>query len=143
MEASHQTSDLDVLHVRPVEQSDRAGLAGLFARRSPESRRQRLLGPKHELSTRELTYLTSVDHWWHEALVAIDWRDGSIVGLARYAGLPDRPGTADTAIAVLDDLRRLGIGTTLRRLLINRARMNGFERLVATTGWDNRAARPC
>ena len=141
MEASHQTSDLDVLYVRPIEPSDRAGLVGLFARLSRESRRHRFLAPKHKLSAGELTYLTAVDHWWHEALVAIDWRDGSIVGVARYAGLPDRPGTADTAVAVLDDLHRIGIGTTLSRLLINRARINGFERLVATTGWENRPAR--
>jgi acetyltransferase len=141
MEASHQTSDLAVLYVRPIEPSDRAGLARLFARLSPESRRQRFLAPRHELSARELTYLSAVDHWWHEALVAIDWRDGSIVGVARYAGLPNRRGAADTAVAVLDDIQGMGVGTTLSRLLINRARVNGFDLLMATTLWDNRAAR--
>jgi RimJ/RimL family protein N-acetyltransferase len=141
MEASHQTSDLNVLYVRPIEPSDRAGLAGLFARLSPESRWRRFLAPKHALSARELTYLSAVDHRWHEALVAIDWRDGSIVGVARYAGLPERPGAADTAVVVLDDLQGIGVGTTLSRLLINRARVNGFDVLVATTLWDNRPAR--
>ena len=116
-------------------------MASLFERLSPESRRRRFLGAKPQLSPRELTYLAAVDHCWHEALVAVDWRDGSIVGVARYAGVHERPGTADTAIVVVDELQRKGIGTALSRRLINRARENGFELLVATTLWDNRAAR--
>ena len=113
----------------------------MFARLSPESRRRRFLAPKPELTARELTYLTAVDHRWHEALVAIDRRDGSIVGVARYAGVTDRPRTADTAVAVVDELQRKGIGSALSRRLIERARLNGFEMLTATTMWENRPAR--
>jgi ribosomal protein S18 acetylase RimI-like enzyme len=141
MRASRQTSDFTAIHLRPLEPSDRAGLAALFARLSPESRRRRFLGPKPELSARELTYLTAVDHSWHEALVAVDLRDGSIVGVARYAALPDRPGAADTTLAVADDLQRNGIGTALGSRLISRARANGFETLTAMTLWDNPPAR--
>jgi protein lysine acetyltransferase len=116
-------------------------LAALFARLSPESRRRRFLGPKPGLSARELSYLTDVDHCWHEALVGIDERDGSIVGVARYAGLLDRPGAADTAIVVADELQRHGIGGALGLRLIKRARANRFEVLTATTLWDNHPAR--
>jgi RimJ/RimL family protein N-acetyltransferase len=145
---SHQTSDVKLefllppgIGVRPLEPSDRAGVAALFKRLSPESRRQRFLGPKPTLSERELTYLTAVDHRWHEALAAVDRRDGSIVGVARYVRDPGRPDTADGAIAVADEHQGRGIGKVLVRCLIARARVNGFSALTAETLWENRRAR--
>jgi RimJ/RimL family protein N-acetyltransferase len=148
MKRSHQTSDVRLefslppgIRVRPLEPSDRAGVWALFKRLSPESRHQRFLGPKPRLSEKELTYLTSVDHRRHEALAAIDRRDGSIVGVARYVQVPDRPAVADGAVAVADELQGRGIGTALVRCLIARARVNGFAVLTASTLWDNRPAR--
>ena len=129
------------LHIRPLEPSDRDGVAALFKRLSPESRRRRFLGPKPELSARELTYLTVVDHRWHEALAAVDTSDGSIVAVARYAGHASRPAAADVAFAVVDELQRRGIGTALARCLSGRARVNGFAVLTASTLWENRPAR--
>jgi GNAT superfamily N-acetyltransferase len=147
MERSHQTSDVTGavllppgVHLRPLEPSDRAGLAALFARLSPESRRRRFLAAKPTLSTQELTYLTVIDHRWHEALAAVD-RDGSIVGVARYVGLAERPAAAEAAVAVADELQGLGIGTTLCRCLIGRARVNGFDVMTAATLWENRPGR--
>jgi GNAT superfamily N-acetyltransferase len=129
------------IRVRPLEPSDRAGVAGLFKRLSPESRRQRFLGPKPALSERELTYLTTVDHRWHEALAAVDRRDGSILGVARYVRDSGRPYVADGAIAVADEHQGRGIGSVLVRCLIARARVNGFSFLTASTLWENRRAR--
>jgi RimJ/RimL family protein N-acetyltransferase len=148
MYKSHQTSDVTLefllppgIGIRPLEPSDRAGVAALFKRLSPESRRQRFLGPKPTLSERELTYLTTVDHRWHEALVAVDRRDGTIIGVARYVCITDRPDAADGAVAVADEHHGRGIGTVLVRCLIARARVNGFSVLTATTLWENRRAR--
>jgi RimJ/RimL family protein N-acetyltransferase len=158
MRTSHRTSDLTAtiggareaareaplpprIRIRPLEPSDRAGVAALFRRLTPESRRRRFLVPKPELSARELTYLTAVDHRQHEALAAIDRRDGAIIGVARYAGVAGRPGVAEAAVAVADDWQRLGIGTALVRCLLGRARANEFDVLTASTLWENRAAR--
>jgi RimJ/RimL family protein N-acetyltransferase len=148
MYRSHQTSDVQPdfllppgIRVRPLEPSDRAGVAALFKRLSPESRRRRFLGPKPSLSDRELTHLTSVDHRWHEALAAVDERDGSILGVARYVRVSERPDAADGAIAVADEVQGRGIGTALVRCLIARARVNGFSVLTASTLWENRPAR--
>ncbi|MBV9366001.1 MAG: GNAT family N-acetyltransferase [Solirubrobacterales bacterium] len=148
MEQEHQTSDdfpqsgLPAgIRIRQLEPSDRDGVASLFTRLSPESRRRRFLVPKPELSARELSYLTVVDHRWHEALAAVDLGDGSIVAVARYAGHAGRPSAADIAIEVVDELQRRGIGTALSRCLIGRARINGFDVLTASTLWENRPAR--
>jgi len=129
------------LLIRPLSADDRAGLAALFARLTPESRYRRFLSPKHELTPRELTYLTDIDHLQHEAFAAVDRRDGSIVGVGRYAHEVDRAGVAEVAFEVAEELQGMGIGTALARRVVRRARANGFVLLTATTLWENRRAR--
>ena len=116
-------------------------LAGLFARLTPESRHRRFLSPKRELTARELTFFTDIDHLNHEAIAAVDQRDDSIVGVARYVRHADRADVAEVAIEVADAFQRMGIGTALARLTIQRARANGLTLLTARTLWENRAAR--
>jgi GNAT superfamily N-acetyltransferase len=129
------------LLLRPLCSEDRDGLAAAFARLSPESRRRRFLSPKHELTPQELAFFTDIDHVGHEAIVALDQRDGSIVGVGRYVQVADRAGVAEVAVVVADELQSIGIGTALARRTVWRARVNGFTLLTATTLWENRLAR--
>jgi RimJ/RimL family protein N-acetyltransferase len=129
------------LRLRAVGSEDRGGVAALFARLSPESRRRRFLSPKPELTRRELAYFTDIDHVHHEAIAAIDQRDGSIVGIARYVHDAGRPGSAEVAVEVCDELHGMGIGTALARRTVQRARANGFTLLTATTLWEHQPAR--
>lgn len=129
------------LRLRPLSSGDRDGVAALFARLSPESRYRRFLSPKHELTARELAYLTDIDHIHHDAFAATDERDGSIVGVGRYAQVAHRPKVADVAVEVTDELQSMGIGTALARHTVQRARDNGFAVLTATTLSENRPAR--
>jgi RimJ/RimL family protein N-acetyltransferase len=129
------------VQVRPIEAADRAALAAAFERLGEDSRMRRFLGPKHELSTRELTYLTEVDHVTHEALVALDDEE-NIVAVARYAAWPrESRESAEVAIVVLDAWQGRGIGTALTAQIIARAGENGYARLGATTFGDNLASR--
>jgi RimJ/RimL family protein N-acetyltransferase len=129
------------LDLRAVSTGDRDALGALFARMSLESRHMRFLTSKTAFSQRELIYFTDVDHLCHEAFVAIDERDGSMVAVARYVWIDDRPWTAEVAAEVVDELQGLGIGTALAQLTVNAARDNGFELLRATTLADNNRAR--
>ena len=86
-------------------------------------------------------FFTDIDHVRHEAIVALDQRDGSIVGVGRYAHAGNRAGVAELAVVVADDLQRLGIGTALVRRAVCRARANGFTLMTATTLRENRPAR--
>jgi RimJ/RimL family protein N-acetyltransferase len=124
-----------------VSAADRAGIAALFSRLSAESRHRRFLAPKHELTDRELGFFTDIDHVRHEALAAVDRRDNSVVGVARYVQYADRPLTAEVAFEVADDWQRIGIGSALVDRLIDRARTNGLDRLSARTRWENVPAR--
>jgi ribosomal protein S18 acetylase RimI-like enzyme len=127
--------------LRSLRQGDRTGLAGLFARLSSESRRRRFLTAKTRLTAAELDYLSNVGHPAHEAIAAIDERDGSIVGVSRYVADPTRPAAAEVAIAVADDFQNRSVGTALAERIITRARQHGVATLTATTYCDNAAAR--
>jgi RimJ/RimL family protein N-acetyltransferase len=124
-----------------VGAGDRAGMAVLFARLTPESRYQRFLSPKYELTPRELTYLTDIDHINHQAIAAVDESDDAIVGVARYVRHAGREDVAELAIEVADTFQRMGIGTALTRLTIQTALASGLTSLTATTRWENRATR--
>jgi 4-oxalocrotonate tautomerase len=129
------------LRLRPLGSEDRDGFAALFARLSPESRYRRFLSPKRELTPRELSDFTDIDHIRHVAFAAIDQRDGSIVGVGRYVQIANRPNVAEFAVEVADELQNMGIGTALAKHTVQRARDNGFALLTATTLWENRSAR--
>ena len=129
------------LRVRPIVPADREPLADAFDRLSDRSRHQRFLAPKAQLSTRELDYLTDVDHVTHEALVAIDETTGHIVGIGRYATGSGGGVVADMALAVADAWQRRGIGHALAVRLVERARANGITRLTGTALADNHRVR--
>ena len=132
---------LPELELRAIGPEDRELVASMYERLSPDSRLRRFLSPKPVLTERELTFLTDVDQSRHVALAAVDRRDGSIVGTARYVHEHGRPGVADVALEVVDELQNRGIGTALATALIARARENGLVLLTAGTLWDNRPAR--
>jgi RimJ/RimL family protein N-acetyltransferase len=129
------------LHLRPLNRDDRDGLLSLFERLSDESRWRRFMSPKPTLAPRELDYLTNVDHVAHEAFAAVDERDGSLAGVARYVRHGNAGTRAELAVEVADELQRRGIGTALCLRVVERARENGFTVLTATALWDNQPAR--
>jgi len=141
MDRDHVLSDGTVIRIEPLRRGDRWAVVGLFARLSAESRLRRFLSPKSSLSDREVAFLTDVERVDRAAMTAVDARDGSVLGIARYVEYVGRPGVADAAVAVADDVQRRGIGTALMLRLIACARANGFQQLTATTLWENRAAR--
>jgi hypothetical protein len=104
------------LRFRPISPDDHERLARLFARLTPESRYRRFLSPKRQLTPQEPVYLTDIDHVTQEAIAAVDQRDGSIVGVGRYAQFADRVAVADVAFMVADELQGMGIGTVLASL---------------------------
>ena len=129
------------LGLRPLTRDDRDGLLSLFHRLSDESRWRRFMSPKPTLAPRELDYLTDIDHVAHEAFAAVDERDGSLVGVARYVGHAGSGTCAELAVEVSDELQHRGIGTALCMRVVERARENGFTVLTATALWNNQPAR--
>ena len=118
---------------------DRAAVAFTFRRLGKLSRYQRFQGVKTELAPRELEYLTVVDHWHHEALIARSTRPRSPVGIGRYVRA-DEFDVAEVAIEVVDGWQRQGVGRALMLALRERALASGIEFFTATMLAENRGA---
>jgi protein lysine acetyltransferase len=125
--------------IRELTRSDRAALAFSFRRLGAQSRFQRFLGAKPELSARELHYLTNVDHWHHDALIAFSPVPRTPIGVCRYIR-GDGFDVADIAVEVSDAWQRRGIGRALLHALRERALAAGIRRFTATALAENQAA---
>lgn len=123
--------------IRPVQSADAPLLADGFARLSATSRWMRFLTPKKELSPAELSFLTDLDHHDHEALGALDHRDGRGVGVARYVRQADDPWGADVAVTIVDEWQGRGLGTELLARLSDRAREENIRRFTALIAAEN------
>jgi len=131
----------DRVKIRPLAATDRDALAEAFSRLSEETRRRRYGTVASLLSEHDLDRLTDIDHHDHEALTAIAPKTGQIVGVARYIALSSDPGAAEVAIEVDDAWQGRGIGRRLMSDLVDRARAEGIDRLVAYVSDDNHPVR--
>ena len=131
-------SDGATVVIRPVYRDDGPLLARMFERLSEQSRRARFLGPSDALSEEDLDYLTDVDQYRHDALVAIDPTTHEAVGIARYVRLPGRRELAEVAVEVIDDWQRRGVATALLVELTERARAAGIREYSALVAHNNR-----
>jgi acetate---CoA ligase (ADP-forming) len=132
--------------LRALRSSDKALLAQLFARLSPESIRYRVFGGKSSLTEKDLAYLTEVDFAAHVALAAVvSGPEGEprIVGVGRYFRI-DAKGAldassvrAEVAFTVEDSYQGRGIGTLLLEHLAEIARTGGVEQIEADVLADN------
>lgn len=127
--------------IRQVEPEDAAQLKIGFEHLGAVSRYRRFLTPVDDLSPRQLSYLTHVDHVSHEAIAALDSVTGAGIGIARYVRDPDDPHQAEVAIVVADAWQGRGVGTALMERLAARARAAGVERITARMLVGNNAAR--
>lgn len=133
--------DGTTVRLRPLRAKDRDGMLDFLVRLGPDSLYRRFFNPKPRLSRRELEYLLNVDGSDHVAIGAVDPRHGRIVGVARYVRDPRRPGVADVALEVADDLHGRGIGTALARRVVEHACASGIARLTAAALRENLPAR--
>jgi GNAT superfamily N-acetyltransferase len=129
------------VEIRPLGPDDKAGLSAGFERLSELSRYRRFLSPTSRLSSRQLAYLTEVDHHDHEALVAIEPSGRHGLAIARYVRSGENPREAEAAVAVADDWQRRGLGTILLRHLALRARDEGIVCFRGLVLRENEAVR--
>ena len=137
-------SDSRQVTIRPVVPSDFDALRTFFSALSRASLRLRFLCPINELSEHLLQELTAVNQRAHVAFVAeFQGAAGQLPALvaeARFVRCADSQ-SAEFALVVADDWRRIGLGTMLTRILAQRARFAGLRRLCGDVLEDNAAMR--
>ena len=105
------------------------------------SRYRRFLARVDDLSPRQVSYLTHIDHVSHEAIAALDAVTGDGIGIARYVRDPDDASQAEVAMVIVDAWQGRGVGAALMERLAARARAAGVERITARMLVGNDAAR--
>lgn len=128
------------VRLRPLLAEDKVELARAFARLSPQSRYQRFFSPVLELSPQMLAYFTELDYVHHFAwgAFALAEADAPLIGVARYIRVADAPHSAETAVAVIDEYHRRGLGQLLLRALAEVAVEHGIRHFVGDALWENR-----
>jgi acetyltransferase len=131
--------------IRPVLPSDLGLLRQFFAALSRATLRLRFHSSTNEISEHLLHQLTTVKPRAQVAIVAEieDSAAGQLATLVAEARFVRSAGsqTAEFALVVADNWRRIGLGTLLTQILAQRARFTGVRRLCGDVLEDNKAMR--
>jgi acetyltransferase len=131
--------------IRPILPSDLNALRTFFAALSRATLRLRFHSPVADLSEHVLHEFTTVNHRSQVAFVAeicdsVGGQPPALVAEARFVRNADSE-SAEFALVVAENWRRVGLGTVLTRILAQRARFTGVRRLWGDVLDDNQAMR--
>ena len=124
------------LRIRPVSSGDEDRLREMLSRLSRETIHRRFHLPMPHVPVWALAYLTEVDHYDKESLVALVGNE--IVGQAMYVRQEARE--AEMAIVVEDRWQSRGIGKLLLSRLAEEAGRRGIEVFIGAVLGENRGA---
>jgi len=136
-------NDARLVTIRPIVASDLPALRAFFAALSGATRRLRFHSSTNEISEPLLREFTMVNY---RALAFVAEFHGAadqpatLVADARFVRNADSD-SAEFALVVADNWRRIGLGTRLTRILAQRARFAGVRRLCGDVLNDNKAMR--
>nr|WP_155194081.1 GNAT family N-acetyltransferase [Roseibium denhamense] len=125
-EQTFTLKDGRTIFVRPVRPEDEDLFKSFFERVTPEDLRLRFFAPVRDFNHRFLARLTQLDYARAMAFTAIDTSDGSLLGVVRLHADPDHQ-TGEYAVMVRSDLKGLGLGWALMKLIIRYAKADGIE----------------
>lgn len=121
--------------IRFIRSDDKQRLLEGFNRLGERSIYYRFMGPKQQLTDKELDDITTVDCDQHVAIAVTIHNDGEeeIIGVGRYIKLVNDSSepAAEISFTVADRFQGLGIGTILFEHLVTIAQDNGIVMLIA------------
>lgn len=125
------------IRVRPVRPEDEALFHGFFEQVSAEDLRLRFFAPVRDFNHAFLARLTQLDYARAIAFVAQDPQAGTMLGAVRLHADADHL-SGEYAILVRSDIKGLGLGYALMRMMIDWARAEGLQRIEGTVLRENR-----
>jgi GNAT superfamily N-acetyltransferase len=137
-EAAWRLADGRRVTLSPLTPADHLAFGAFLEDLTPASRRLRFLQAMPEIRERLVRQLVDVDQVDHVAWAAR--LDDRIVGEARYVRLRADREAAEIALAVAEDVRRVGLGRLLVESLGVLARADGIVRFTSTVADENHAS---
>ena len=129
-------TDGSTVEIRPARRQDAEAVRAMHAAMSPDNMYLRFFSLSPRAAEQEAKRVSRGPDSDHAALLA--WQDGQLVGVAAYepAG---KPGVAEVAFAVPDDMHGRGIASLLLEHLVWQARQRGLRAFTAETLAENSA----
>ena len=129
-------TDGSTVEIRAAEPKDAEAVRKMHAAMSPDNVYLRFFSLSPRAAQTEAARVTREPGPDHLALLA--WLGKRLVGVASYEAT-ERPGVAEIAFAVPDDMHRRGIATLLLEHLVSLARRRGLDAFTASTLAENAA----
>ena len=129
-------TDGGTAEVRPARPQDFEAVRAMHAAMSPDNMYLRFFSMSPAAAEREARRVCREPDAEHAALLA--WQDGRLAGVGAYE-LSGKPGVAEVAFAVPDDMHGRGIASVLLEHLVWQARQRGLEAFTAETLAENSA----
>ena len=134
-------TDGTTMEVRPPRSQDFEAVRAMHTAMSPDNMYLRFFSMSPSAAEQEAKRVCREPDSDHAALLA--WQDGRLVGVAAYElaayELAAKPGVAEVAFAVPDDMHGRGIASLLLEHLVWQARQRGLEAFTAETLAENSA----
>ena len=129
-------TDGATVEVRPAQPQDFEAVRAMHAALSPDNMYLRFFSMSPSAAEQEARRVCREPDSDHAALLA--WQDGRLAGVGAYE-LSGKPGVAEVAFAVPDDMHGRGIASLLLEHLVWQARQRGLEAFTAETLAENSA----
>jgi len=129
-------TDGGTVEVRPPRWQDFEAVRAMHAALSPDNMYLRFFSMSPGAAEQEARRVCREPDAEHAALLA--WQDGRLAGVGAYE-LAGKPGVAEVAFAVPDDMHGRGIASLLLEHLVWQARQRGLEAFTAETLAENSA----
>jgi acetyltransferase len=130
------TRDGARINVRPMRPDDEPAIVKFLERVSPDDLRLRFFHAVRAFSHQFVLRLTQLDYARAMAFVALDPRNGAIIGVVRLHS-DSLYESGEYAILLRSDLKGKGLGWALMRLLIDYARSEGLKSLTGEVLREN------
>ena len=114
--------------MRPVRPEDEEKFKRFFEKITPEDLRLRFFAPVRDFSHAFLARLTQLDYARAIAFVAFDDESGEMMGAVRLHADANHE-TGEYGILLRSDLKGLGLGWELMRLMIEWAKVEGLREI--------------
>ena len=129
-------TDGGTVEVRPARAQDFEAVRAMHAAMSPDNIYLRFFSMSPGAAEWEARRVCREPDSEHVALLA--WQDGRLAGVGAYE-MSGKPGVAEVAFAVADDMHGRGIASLLLEHLVWRARQRGLAAFTAETLAENSA----
>ncbi|WP_319411196.1 acetate--CoA ligase family protein [uncultured Cohaesibacter sp.] len=139
-EQERELKDGSVAFIRPMRPEDEALFPAFFERVTDDDMRLRFFSSARSINHAFIARLTQIDYARSMAFIALDKESGEMIGSVRLMGDANHE-KGEYAVMVRSDLKGLGLGWLLMKLILAYAEKDGFAEVEGEVLRSNQTMR--